>query len=272
VFVTQKEQVAFDGKSLRPLSRIAREGDLTTYSPEDTGFPSATVNHGREALKSADVTYPAQVVDLHPGPKNPATVVWRSPSTTSVVVQFKLQDGNSEGGDGVLYELRSGSKTLLSGHLANGGKDAVHTTESINVQKGSLLRLVISPGKGDPAKGQGAHWWDSTFTEMSVRAKDGTTWHLRDALLEGKLGTNPATDPQTTNWWVCEGDAAAFDVQAIESARPAFTVVSGNVSFRGHAGAIQIRQQHATLTLGASGETAYGNARLTRPGQKKVAR
>jgi len=272
VFVEQKEQVAFDGKSLRPLSRISREGDLVTRKPADVDFPSVTVNHSQGSAKSADVTYPPQVIDLHPGPKIPASVVWRSPSTTTVVVKLKLQDGNSGGGDGVQYELRSGSKTLLRGQLANGGKEAVHTTEPINVKKGSLLRLVISPGKGDPAKSQGAHWWDSTFTEMSVRAKDGTTWHLRDALLTGKLGTNPVTDPSAVNWWVCEGDAVNFDPHSIEPARPAFTVEAGKITFRGHLGAIQIRPRQVTLTLGTLGEIGYGNEKLTEPGQKILRR
>ena len=58
---------------------------------------------------------------------------------------------------------------------------------AIDVTNGSLLRLVIQPGKGNPAKGEGAHWWDSTFTEVSVRAKDGTQWDLRDAILDGQV-------------------------------------------------------------------------------------
>ena len=138
--------------------------------------------------------------------------------------------------------------------------------------KGSLLRLVISPGEGNPSKGEGAHWWDSTFTEMSVRATDGTTWNLHDAIYDTKLGTSPATDPEGTCWWVCEGDAATFDPQRAEAARPTFTAESGKISFRGTAGAIQIRRQHVTLTLGAAGEIRYGNEKLTGKGQKKLKR
>lgn len=106
--MTQKEQIAFGGKSLRLLSRIAKEGDLLTRNP------AITANHGRGAVKSADVNYPPQVIDLHPGPKYPATVVWRSPSTTSVVVNVRLQDGNSEGGGNTNREANR--KRCLAGN------------------------------------------------------------------------------------------------------------------------------------------------------------
>lgn len=268
VFVTQKELTAFDGKSLRPLSRVARDADVVVRKPEDTDFPSMTFNSGRSTIDVADVKLAPQMIDLHPGPKNPVTVVWRSPATTSVTVNLRLQDGNPEGGDGVLYELRTGAKTLLSGHLANVGDEVAHTTPAIDMAQGSLLRLVILPGKGDPSKRQGAHWWDSTFTEITVRANDGTTWNLRNAIRDDKLGSNPATDPPATAWWICEGDATTFDTLAVD--RPAFTADSGSISFRGHAGAIQMRRQHTTLTLSTAGETRYRSTTLTTPGQKKL--
>lgn len=138
------------------------------------------------------------------------------------------------------------------------------------MKKGSLVRLVISPGKGNLAKSEDAYWWDSTFMEMSVRAKDGTILHLRDALLAGKLGTNPKTDPKTINWWGCERDAANFDAQVIQPARPVFIADGGKITFRGHSGAIQIRPRQVILTLGTAGEIGYGNEELTEPGQRKV--
>jgi hypothetical protein len=263
VFVREKEQGAFDGKSLRPLSRISKEGELVVRKPTDTDYPAVTVNHGEAAVKSADVIYPPQVVDLHPGPKNPATVVWRSPSTTTVVVKLKLQDGNFGGGDGVQYELRSGSKTLLSGQLVNGGKAAVHTTESINVGKGSLIRLVISPGKGDPAKGQGAHWWDSTFTELSVRAKNGTTWDLRDAMLAGKVGTSPDEDKKGISWWLYAGDTPTFAPSASQQVETSYKTNDGAVRFTGTSGAAQFRGNRLTMTLGAAGSVRAGDRKLT---------
>jgi hypothetical protein len=270
VFLTQRERGSFDGKSLRPLGRIVMENDLVIRKPEETDFPSVTMNQGRVTVESADVKYPPKVIGLHPGPKHPATVVWRSPATGSVVVNLLLQDGNSGGGDGIHYDLRSGSETLFSGQLANGGKEVAHTTSAIEVTKGSLLRLVIWPGEGNSAKGQGAHWWDSTFTEMTVRAVDGSIWNLRDAIIDNKLGTDPATDPEHTCWWLCEGDAEQFAPEAVGAARPEFAAEAGELSFRGHAGAIQIRQNHVTLTLSTAGEIGYGNEKLTEPGQKKL--
>lgn len=66
-----------------------------------------------------------------------------SPSTrfgaSWLVVNLQLRSANPGGADDVRYELRSGARTL---------------------------RLVILPGKGNRAKGQAAHWWDSTFTEI----------------------------------------------------------------------------------------------------------
>lgn len=264
VFVTEKKVVEFDGLSLRPLGRPTKNGSIVVRKPEDGDFPSATFNEGKETVAVSDVQQPSQVLDLHPGPKNPITVVWRSPATTSVVVKFRLQDGNAGGGDGVRYELRSGSMTLVSGQLANGGDEVVQTTPAIDVAQGSLLRLVILPGEGNPAKGEGGHWWDSTFTEMSVRAANGTTWDLRDAIVTGKLGTDPRTDPATTTYWFYEGDAATFAAPS-DANRPAFTAESGQVTFRGHAGAIQLRPKQpkpTKLSLGAPGEVIFGKEKL----------
>ena len=99
------------------------------------------------------------------------------------------------------------------------------------------------------------------YPRLKTEKPPQVTWHAdgRIAQVVSKSGTDFV--------FVTHKERIALDGKSL---RPTFTAKPGNVSFSGHAGAIQIRQKHVTLTLGASGETAYGNAKLTRPGQKKL--
>ena len=260
VFVTPKLRVPFDGKSLRPLNRVVRnQAGYLSRAPRDENTPSLMINKTAAEIAGRTVRFPARSIALHPGPRNPATAVWRSPVKSTVSVTVRLKDGDDKTGDGILYELRHGAKVLWKGSMANGAK-ADFAADKVRVRVGDLLRLVVFPGKGK--KGEGPEWCDTTVTEWIVRTPGGKTWDLRRTVLDDELGKNPFTDAGDTAWWACEGDAEKFDPKALSVKRKSFKTADGKVSFKGTAGAVQIRGKRVTLTLGAAGEIRVGRKKL----------
>jgi hypothetical protein len=201
-------------------------------------------------------------VALHPGPVNPVTAVWQSPVAGRVTVEAKVADGDSGGGDGILYALKHGSRTLAEGAVANGGGWQTVAAEPFAVAKGDLVRLVILPGTTDPAK---SNWWDTTLVEFVVADDKGRTWNFREALVGGeKLGNEQARDFAAATWWVCSGDAEKFGPAVLQPPpTPTFTSPDGKATFQGTAGSARTRGGKATLTLGAPGRIKAGGKDLS---------
>ncbi len=124
--------------------------------------------------------------------------------------------------------------------------------------KGDLVRLVVLPGEGTNSRpGEQAHWWDTTWVDVTVRDADGQTWSLRGAALQpGGL------DEEV--WRVCEGDAPTYDADIltrglVEEHRTA----DRKVRFFGTVGAVQVRGGKTTMSLGAAGEVQVGREKLS---------
>jgi hypothetical protein len=255
VFLNQKRQrtVDPDGKSLLPLfgvDRLSGKGAGLLYKPADGDSPHFTVNTSGTDRVEGTYRIPAQSVSLHPGPTNPATAVWRSPVSGTVSVEARLADANVGGGDGIAYELRQATKVLAQGVMTNGG-DTVVKVDAAPVAKGELLRLVILPRE--------SNWWDGTIVDMTVRQSGGPQWNLRESSLRGnELGNERTGKSETPVWWVCEGDAEAFDPKVFAQPVETYGPTSGAISFQGTAGAVQVRGPSRVLTLGASGEIQVG--------------
>ncbi len=243
-----------DGKTLLPLfktERIAGKPGNLTRKPVDCDLPQMVENHSGEDIVNSTYKIPAHFVALHPAEKNPVTAVWQSPVKGTVKVMVQLKDGDAGGSDGIAFELRQGAKVLAKGVLENGGTP-VFVSEMTTVEKGELIRLVILPRE--------SNWWDTTLTEMLVRETGGQQWNLREAVMAGeKLGNDPGGDPAQAVWWICEGDAEKFDPRVQRPVVEEYSTADRRISFQGTAGAVRVRGNTVTLTLGAEGKIRFGN-------------
>lgn len=251
-----------DGKTLDPVREVTTKDGLTTIAMSGDEQLHLQVNASKTATTTGTYSVPAGSIALHPGPVNPVTAVWQSPLAGTVDIAVRLRDGDAGGGDGILCELRHGTDVLAKGALANGGTELLLRADKLAVAKGDLVRLVILPGQTNPAQ---SNWWDTTITEMVVRTATGQRWDLRDSLLRGdRLGNQLARDWEQAIWWVCSGDAEKFDPRAL--ALPAvetYSTADGQVSFQGVSGAVRVRGNKTTLTLGAAGSIRVGNKELS---------
>jgi hypothetical protein len=256
-----------DGKTLEPLRgpRPQATAGMTSIAMAGDSQLNLFINASPSALVENTQQIPPGTVALHPGAKNPVTAVWQSPIAGAVTIEAKLRDGDAGGSDGILYALRHGPRTLAEGAIANGGPEAAMKAEKLAVAKGDLVRLVILPGQADPEK---SNWWDTTLVEFVVKDEAGTTWDLRKFLVDGKpLGNGLARDFDKAVWWVCSGDAEAFDPKALVPPPVAtHTSPDGKVAFQGTAGSVRVRGGKTTLTLGAAGRIKAGGKELAADG------
>ncbi len=158
--------------------------------------PSVVVNRSSQPQAFLTSQIPARSISVHPGPKQPVTVVWKSPVTGDVAIQISLQDIDGGCGDGIRWRLATPQQQLASGQVPNGGH-AGPLEATASVQAGELIRLVIEPG--------GDYYCDSTTLTMSVQA-DGQTWSVTDSLLDDSTAQNASASP----FLICAGDAAYF--------------------------------------------------------------
>jgi hypothetical protein len=237
-----------DGKSLLPLfgfEPVAGKRGGLVYKPVGADMPQLTVNTSGTALAEGSYAMPAGAIAVHPAPTNPVTVVWQSPVSGSVTVEAVLWDADAGGGDGVAYELRSGATVFKQGVVTN-GSEAVAVSCPVPVAKGDLVRLVVLP--------RATNWWDTTCVEMVVRPTGGSPWSLREAVVSRKDFGNAQPGAAGAAWWVCEGDAAAFDPKALAPSIESHATLDGTISFEGSSAAVQVRGGKTTMTLGAGGK------------------
>ncbi len=262
VFLSAVEQPPRgDGKALEPLRRRSvKDGIATTRMAGDDQLTLIVTPPNAADFDGSHQVPPASVA-LHPGPVNPVTAVWRSPVAGRVKIEAKVADGDNGGGDGILYAVKHGTKTLAEGALANGGPAQTAKAESLAVAKGDLVRLVILPGQTDPEK---SNWWDTTLVEFVVTDETGQKWNFREAIVGGeKLGNERPKDAAAATWWVCSGDAEKFGPAALQPPPvPTFTSPDGKATFEGTAGSVRTRGGKATLTLGAPGRITAGGKEL----------
>ena len=200
-----------DGKTLELVSEVTTKDGVTSVAMAGDDQLKLQVNVPNGVAKTR-VVVPHNSIALHPGPINPVTAVWQSPIAGKVDIDVRLHDGEVWGGDGILCELRHGSKVLAKAAMADGGEDVVLHVNEVAVAKGDLVRLVILPGQTNPAE---SNWYDITVTEMVVKDTAGTQWDLRESLLRGDpLGNQLKSDWEHAVWWICSGDAEKFDPKA----------------------------------------------------------
>ncbi len=256
-----------DGTTLEPLrdSQPQATAGVRTIAMAGDPLLNLVVNASESAFKSDTLEIPSGSISLHPGPNNPVTAVWQSPITGTVTIEAKLRDGDTRGGDGILYALRHGPQALAEGAMDNGGPEVIVKEKKVAVAKGDFVRLVILPGQTNPKQ---SNWWDTTIVEFIVKDEAGTTWDLRQFLVDGEtLGNGLDRDFDKAVWWVCSGDAEAIAFKAIVRENlETHTSPDGKVAFQGTAGSVRVRGNKTTLTLGAAGSIKAGGKELTADG------
>jgi hypothetical protein len=185
-------------RAAKPFTETKRDihGKPGLHAWHATGSdnPALVINTTDSEVSFLTIKLPAKTISLHPGPKTAVSAVWRSPLNGVVTITARLRDADPNCGDGVTWDLRAGGQTLRSETLENGGEGKLSAFE-IRVQEGQLVRLVVDR--------RGEYTCDSTEVDMTVAARDGGSWNLREALL---AGANPATDEV---WRVYEGDGGS---------------------------------------------------------------
>ena len=132
-------------------------------------------------------------VAVHPSPKLQTAVGWRSPSSATIRVEGAVTHAHPECGNGVTWalELRRGAtrQRLAAGATHGGTEVKVGPVESLAVQKGDLVSLLIGPRDGN-------HSCDLTAVDLTLASGGENTrqWHLAADVSPDVLAGNPHPD------------------------------------------------------------------------------
>ena len=131
----------------RPVASMSGVKGVDFWAgPKDP--PWIGVNRNDRPISILTFTLPPKSVVLHPGPDEPAAVVWTSPIGGKVAVEGHVADSDGACGDGAAWSLdrRKGQSwtSLASGSYFNGGKSDVKAA-GIELSPGDALRLVVLP-------------------------------------------------------------------------------------------------------------------------------
>ncbi len=152
---------------------------------------SVTINTNPREVARLTFKLPARSVNAHPSPSRGVCVGWESPISGAVQISGKLVDGDPVCGDGIAWDLVhrgvSGSKTLASGDIANGGAQDIARGLAVEVHRGDTLRLTILP--------KGGHACDTTAITFTIQADDkSASWDLAGDLTPTPSAGNPHAD------------------------------------------------------------------------------
>jgi len=184
---------------LEPFTEVKRDvtgkPGLISWNGRGANNPSLVINTTDAEIAFSTIKLPAHAVALHPGPKVAASAVWRSPVAGTVRVNAQLQDADPNCGDGIVWLMRQGERTLQTGEM-NNATTAEIAEISVAVQPGDLLQLIIRP--------RGEYTCDTTQIDFAIRDDKGAKWDLREALVGG------VAQGQDNIWWLCAGEGAVL--------------------------------------------------------------
>ena len=131
-------------------------------------------------------------VCVHPSPTLYAVVGWKSPTSGNFRITGSVAHAHPECGNGVtwLLELRRGStrQKLAEGISQGGAPVAIPPVESLAIQPGDLIALLVGPRDGN-------HSCDLTDVRLVLKSNEpeGREWALRD-VSDDLLAGNPHAD------------------------------------------------------------------------------
>ncbi len=182
---------------LEPFSEVKRDiagtAGLISWHGPGAENPSLVINTTDAPISFATIKLPARAISMHPGPKVAASVVWRSPVAGTVKVSGKLQDADPNCGDGIVWLIKHGEKTLRTAEMDNATSADLEEI-SVAVQPGDLIQLNIRP--------RAEYTCDTTQIDLIIRDEHGAKWDLREMLTGG------AKQGQDNIWWLCSGEGS----------------------------------------------------------------
>ena len=179
---------------LLPFTEVTRDASgkagLISWKGRGADNPSLSINSTDAPVAFTTINLPGRTVALHPGPKVPASAVWRSPVTGTVRVSGRLADADPNGGDGIVWTVRHGGKVLRTAEMNNAMTADIEKI-SVPVAAGDLISLSIGP--------RAEYTFDTTQIEFVIHDEQGAKWDLREALTSG------AAQGFNDLWWLCSG-------------------------------------------------------------------
>jgi hypothetical protein len=168
---------------------------LTSWKGRSASLPALFINSGDTSAGMATWKLPPKSIAVHPGQKLPVTINWRSPVSGKVKYSFELKDADPNGGDGIVWVLKHGEKTLGTAPM-NNATTSEPREFSEEVQKGDLLQLIIRP--------RAEYTCDTTQVELKIEEATGKVWDVAQALVNG------AKQGQDDLWWICAGEGLSL--------------------------------------------------------------
>ncbi len=159
------------------------------WGPGET--PNAVANASDEHVRVPGNLRPHSVA-MHPSPTLRVAAGWQSPVAGVMRISGRVQHAHPECGNGVTWSLevrRGATRQRLAAGVAHGPQ--IHTIgplESIPVQPGDLVSIVLGPRNGD-------HSCDLTAVDLTLEGAAGK-WDLAADVSPSILAGNPHADRQ----------------------------------------------------------------------------
>ncbi len=154
---------------------------------------SLLTNRSDQPISFLTLTVPARGVAVHPWPKQEAAVAWRSPVETRVEIEGFVADADNKCGNGAAWRLEllteTGPSVLASGTIDNGGRSEFHIKNTVDVQPGDVVFLVVNARDGN-------HVCDTTHISWTIRETAGAkrVWVLAKDIVDKISAGNPLPD------------------------------------------------------------------------------
>ena len=132
-------------------------------------------------------------VTVHPSPTLQAAIGWRSPITSAVRVDAKVQHAHPECGNGVTWSLelrRGATRQRLRTGISHGAQVVVvEPIENLNIQPEDVISLLIGPRDGN-------HSCDLTAVDLTITSTEngGRVWDLSADVSPDIHAANPHAD------------------------------------------------------------------------------
>lgn len=156
---------------------------------EKTEALSILANASDQAVRVPGNMKP-HAVAVHPSPSQMAVVGWLSPIAGEVRIEAAVTHAHPECGNGVTWSLelrRGATRQRLAAGLSNRATPVpVGPVESLAVQKGDLISLLIGPKDGN-------HSCDLTDIELTISTKEAQ-WSLTKDVSANIQTANPQAD------------------------------------------------------------------------------
>jgi len=153
-----------------PMSTFTASGGLNMWQGNNGEGHISFNASGVDYIQGA-ITWPANTIDVHPGPAQMVVMAWHSPVNGHISVTGSVSDnnpytGNCNNQDGILWFIDKNSTNIALGGFVNGGSQTFASgtnganLNTVSVISGDVIYLAIHPG--------GNYYCDDTFVDLAI--------------------------------------------------------------------------------------------------------